>query len=337
MTQVLVPFEDHPKVTTSKVIAYGSTKYDQEHATSLPSQALLTRESYQNCAPGATIDNTINLSVTGTYSATATNTTGITTTIGTSLSMSGGFSYLGASASQTTNFSWNQAVSSTSSNSNTETHASTRSISWTIHAPASTMGIIELLAYQTTVDVSYSTTAVVDGLLEPNDSGLTSAKDLLSEADRTMTISGVLRLSEVSNGEYRTAPVPGNPKCEEADVGNLIIQKSNISIPPGAKFDTKRFEPARFFVSKESPKSAVFPGIGIAEGPTIGPPDGTSYQIIYSTDIFQPAPQCGMNDLGVPILGTFTREMRHYATYANGILVSQWDEPVDTFKECNSP
>jgi hypothetical protein len=92
---VVVPFEDHAKVTNSKIVSYTNLQYDTEHSVSLPFQPLLTRESYQNCGEGTTIDNTISLSVTGTYSASFTKTEGISTTIASSMSITGSYNYAG--------------------------------------------------------------------------------------------------------------------------------------------------------------------------------------------------------------------------------------------------
>jgi hypothetical protein len=77
---------------------------------------------------------------------------------------------------------------------------------------------------------------------------------------------------------------------------------------------------------------------GLAAGaPEIAPADGTSYEVLYTTESAMPAVQCGFNDIGVPNTGIFTVEARAYRTYANGALVSQWQTTEDVFKSCLNP
>jgi hypothetical protein len=157
------------------------------------------------------------------------------------------------------------------------------------------MGVIELLAYQTTVDIPFSTTAIVDGTLESNNSGVSSAMDLLTEPERTMVLRGVLRISDVSNGNYSTSSIPGAPQCDGNKIGNLVLQKSPVIIPPGITLDPHKFLNAKAFTEKSTKMRTM----GV---PTIGPADGTSYEVLYTTEIFQPATECGFNDVGSPII-----------------------------------
>lgn len=71
------------------------------------------------------------------------------------------------------------------------------------------------------------------------------------------------------------------------------------------------------------------------DGDTIGPADGISYEVVSTEEVNSPAPECGFNDLGVPILGTYTRETRRYKQYVDGKLLPEWTEKTDTFKTCN--
>jgi hypothetical protein len=71
---------------------------------------------------------------------------------------------------------------------------------------------------------------------------------------------------------------------------------------------------------------------------TIGAADGTSYEVVATEMIYNPVPsECLFNDLGAPNLGAYTREKRHYRTYSHGDLEKEWDQDVDTFKECVNP
>lgn len=73
-----------------------------------------------------------------------------------------------------------------------------------------------------------------------------------------------------------------------------------------------------------------------ASGPTIGSPDGISYTVTSVRQETRPSPACGFNDIGLANPGTFQIESRHYRNYANGQLLSEWDEDVETFLQCES-
>jgi hypothetical protein len=70
---------------------------------------------------------------------------------------------------------------------------------------------------------------------------------------------------------------------------------------------------------------------------TIGSADGVSYEITSGIEISLPAVECGFNDLGLPLPGTYSRQTRHYRSFSSGKLNREWDETADVFKECASP
>jgi hypothetical protein len=70
---------------------------------------------------------------------------------------------------------------------------------------------------------------------------------------------------------------------------------------------------------------------------TIGPLDGVLCDVVATEQVFRPAAECGFNDLGVPILGEYTKESRACKKYDKGEELSSWDDTRETFKECHSP
>jgi len=64
-------------------------------------------------------------------------------------------------------------------------------------------------------------------------------------------------------------------------------------------------------------------------------PDGISYTVLSVTEIMKPCPGlCGYNDLGVPIMGIYRRELREYSEYQKGKLIRKWQKKVDVFVKC---
>jgi hypothetical protein len=161
------------------------------------------------------------------------------------------------------------------------------------------------------------------------------ASDLLKESERTLPFEGVLRLTNVSESQFRTENLPGNPHCEGSDVGNLVTEGQLHHLPSSSKVIGK-FETAKNFVA---PQSSSIGGMTyvITEGSSIGPADGITYEIIYVQQVMRSAPECGFNDLGIPNMANYNAEARRYRNHVNGTLVNQWEETVYTFVSCYLP
>jgi hypothetical protein len=59
---------------------------------------------------------------------------------------------------------------------------------------------------------------------------------------------------------------------------------------------------------------------------TIGPLDGVLCDVVATEEVFNPAPECGFNDLGAPILGEYTKEDRKCKNYSHGDELSSWND-----------
>ncbi|HEX8590636.1 hypothetical protein [Pseudomonas sp.] len=327
------------KVVNSKVIEVLDLKFDQANITSLPQTGLLTRKTVQNCAD-ASVTSSIGLSVTGTQTWGVTKTNGVTTTIGASVNASVGVQGVG-SAGMTLTFS--QAISTTTAMSEGGSQQVSRTSNENITIGPRRSVLIELFAYQSTAEIPFSGKIVIDGNLENNLSGVTQASDLLSLSERTLPFSGILRLSDVSQANLRTSDLGGVQGC--AVPNSISIAEERFPPFPADKLGSyllDRFKAPVDFARSESGeihdhigKFSNFTWLGENEGPTIGPSDGTSYEILYTTEIYEPSAACGFNDLGVMNTGIFSLEARQYRNYSNGQLVSQWQDTVKNFLRCH--
>jgi hypothetical protein len=332
--QVPEQYYDLAKVANSHISEVSAIQFETAKMATLPEVAIFQQKTLLNCAD-STLTSTINLSITGTQGWSVTKTRGITTTIGGSISGSFGLPKVGTLGASV---SWNQALNV--STSTTEQHQETvsRMMSDTITLQAGKAAKITLLATQVSVEVPYRATVTVDGDLIGNSAGLIKASQLLSKDERTFSIDGVLHVNNVSQGTVRSDTLNGRAGCEgntgiveiggseqqsSVDVNNLgaSLKNSFKALPLNAKSLT----------AGKADKAAISDG-----DPTIGPADGTSYTVLFTTQVAKPSPaQCGFGDFGNPLTGLYTVETREYRTYVNGTLVSDRMENVETFVMCS--
>lgn len=342
---VVVTFPDTPRVVDSIVLEVRNLRIDQGRMSGLPAEPRVYRAFYKNCADSATVSTSLTLSVTGTQGHTVTKTRGVSTTKGASTTFTGSYSYAGASAGNSTTFNISRTVSLSSSESESDSKSETRSQTWTVSVPPKKMGFVEMLAYQTTVDIPFSAQLIVDGSLEPNISGVRKATDLLKEDERILPFEGVLRLTNVSESQFRTENLPGSPSCDSAEAGNLLMEGQAHNLPSSSRV-AGRFRAAEIFAdafgpAREFRTTAAAPSLDPnAAGPRvseIGPADGVSYEVIYVQPVMRSAPECGFNDLGIPKMANYNSEARRYRHHLNGTLINQWEETVFTFVSCYNP
>jgi hypothetical protein len=155
---VVVQFQDTPRVSDSTVIEVRNLLFDQGRMSNLPAEPKVYRAFYKNCAEGTTLTNSLTLSVTGTEGHTVTKTKGVSTTLGNSTTFNHSFSYMGATAGHSTTFNISRTISLSTSVAESSSRSETRSQTWTVTVPPRKMGVVEMLAYQTTVDIPFSAT-----------------------------------------------------------------------------------------------------------------------------------------------------------------------------------
>jgi len=335
-------YSDFARVTSSEIIAVQNLTFDEVNLRALPERPLLGSQLYTNCADGQLSVN-ISLGVSGTSGYTITKTNGVSTTIQGSVQVSYNSTY----GTYSTMLSANRSVSSSTSIAESKSDTETRTISANLTVGPKKHGRVELLAFETTVEVPFHATLVLDGDLEPNKSGFTKASQMLTAEERTVPFSGELRITGVSAGRTRTTELPGSPNCDGQEAGLRTLQSSR-QLAPGSispeyltqfhdmselAFEGHTLRTAATsspsFTAATSSRSSV-----AVQGDTIGPADGISYQVISSSVIMRMTPACGFNDIGLPNGGNFLVEIRQYTQYQNGVLIAQWSSTEETFQGC---
>jgi hypothetical protein len=242
-----------------------------------------------------------------------------------------------------TSLSVSRSVSTSTSTTESLSETVTRNHSATVSVGPRKWGKIDLLAYETTIEIPFSATIVIDGSLVPNRAGLTGASQLLSVRERTLPFRGTLRITNVSNGVTRTTDIPGKPNCEAASADSLEKTSKSTTFPA----DSLSGQELTTFTrpSTQPPLSLTLKAIGAdakvvtplaADGPEIGPADGIVYQILYTTETVKPTPLCGYNDIGFPNNARYSVEAREYTMYSKGLIISRWQESVEVFKSCEA-
>ncbi len=322
-------------VTSSYVVGVPKLAFDQAQMTSLPTSGLLSRKRIQNCG-NVQLTDSITLSVVGTQGWSLSKTHSLSTTMG--VSATGSVNYAGNGGSVT--FKWDQTISASDTVVESKSDTVTRIINDTLQVPAKTAVDVELFAYQAAAQVPFSAQIVIDGDIVTNQSGINKASQLLSVAERTLPFDGVLTMSEVSNSVFRTIPIIGADACSAPPPAETFT-KFKIQPEQLAKIDSQF---AKVSMSKQM--KALSPAIQKQlsaivklddDGPSIGVPDGTSYTILYSTEVVKPdLGNCGFNDIALPNPGVYNRETRQYETYVGGKLISREVKDVDTFVRCQA-
>lgn len=320
-------YRTYATVEKTEVVEVRDLKMLYAEVVELPSEPLLYRTDFENCAENVSMSTTLSLSVTGQKGFSVSKTRGLSTTIGGSVGMSA--SYMGVGVN--TSFNMSQTVSLSSSVNESESESETRSKSWTISVPPKTIGYAQILAYQQAVEIPFRAVVVVDGVLAKNRSGFSKASDILSAEARTLPFEGTLRIDNVSVDRVSTHNLPGMPSCEHAD-GKDVLTVSSAEVPASeGDFDATEFVDFRTFMEGPS----AFTGEAAFSGSTIGPADGITYQVMSTTEIMKPAFECGYNDFSIPNPGIFNSEVRQYYEHSAGMLLRTWPETKDTFLRCH--
>ena len=312
---------DQARVVSSEILEVRGVRFDDARTVALPEKAMLASTAYDNCAD-ATVSTTLSLSVSGTSGYSFTKGDSVSATIGGSATLT----FVGKSGSFATTLSVSRTVGTSSSTTESYQETTTRSQSVTLTVQGRKQGKFELIALETTIEVPFSATIIVDGSIAPNTNGLLKASQLLGEAERTLPFNGVLRITNVSDSKIRTSEVPGAPAC--ATTENSVRKKySSISFPAAglAAQEIATFQrpglglpsPLKFkFVDPSHLRGQL--QLFLGDGPSIGPADGVSYTVLYTTDDVHPTHECGFNSLVFQKNGVFSIEAREYTSYANG-------------------
>lgn len=332
-----IPYQGAARVVNSYISEVSTIQFDKAKIKSLPEYSLYTQKQLINCAD-TSITSMVSLSVSGTKMWSVTKTNGITTT--SAASISGQIGVQGVQL-KGMNLSWQQAINTSTQTQEQFTQNTIRAMNDTISIGPRKTANVSLMAYQISIEIPFSATIIVDGDLAANQNGLTSSASLLSKEERTLPFSGTLKISDVTEASIRTDELQGAAGCE-GNAGRLVAGE----LTPQATFATggaskslkEGFIPLNEFgrvAGGLKPKPLNVQAAAAIAGAEIGNPDGISYKILFTIETAKPDIQCGFNDIGMPNIGIYDVETRHYTNYANGQLINQWTDTVEVFKRCN--
>ncbi len=312
-TKVHTPEKAH--IIAEQVVNVSNLAWLKEQTVSLPGGIMRGSTSiYSNCGSTADIE-TIAFS----ESVSEGWTIGLSNTVtnGNSQSVNASFSYMGATLG--TNFSFNHSVNTSRSESQSESTSAARSVSYSLSIPPHKQGSLALWITQSTIEIPFTATVLVDGPIQANVSGVSKASDLLSIADRTVAFTGSLRITGVSGIRSRKSE---SDLSECAEQPNVLTTKFELPFDPNNP------------LNKEAKSLEQLMGATTQEA-TIGPADGTSYQVLATTPVYLTDAQCGFNDLGIPKLAKYNQELRLWSTYVKGNKVAEWTTNEQLFVECS--
>ena len=323
------------RVVNSRVVEVRDLKLGSPIPTSLPEITLLTKKVIRNLAD-VQVSSTVSLSVTGTESWQVTKTRGLSTTNGGSVSITATIPGIG-SGTASANFSQQISISTQQSEGNSRTVS--RSSQDTVSVGPYRCVEVELLAYESSAGVPYSATVIIDGDLIDNQSGVSAASHLLTNDERTVQIDGVIQIGAVSESFLSVRDI-GKAQVDGMDPEiNKEVTETKYVI---AGFLNPSFL-ARFGSSSALKRTdavvvpmafALTTKILAIKDDGIGPPNGTHYEVLYTSTVLRPTPACGFGDIGAPNNGVFRVEAREYSTYADGVLLARWQEFVEVFESC---
>jgi hypothetical protein len=337
-------YSDYATTSSSEIVEVRDLKFNDAKIVSLPIVGLMSRREFFNCGQGTTIGNTQTMEVSGTEGYSVLKSNGVTTTIGGSVQMNASYSPGGVGGfggSLQTTLSMQRQVSTRTDESESHSQTVRRQESWTLSAPPNSIGSIEFFAYQVTVDIPFSANVIVDGQLAVNDSGLQKTSAILSEAERTLPFDGVLRMTGVSEGRFRVAKLPGEPKCPSSDytqttdyeqttlqgqkLANKYISYSGIenSTFKDVTPQLKRLFPEN--LNELTPNSLPQPDLEVK--------DNIIEDIISAGEVIKRSDNCPLQQDG-PGLALFDTENRRFHQYEGGYLSGSWSDTVYKFKSC---
>jgi hypothetical protein len=217
------------KVKNSFVVEAQALTFDEAKLASLPELVLFTKKTLQNCAD-ASLSSNVTLNLVGARSWSVQKQTGVTITK--NASVSGTLNVPGVGSTGML-MGWSRSIATSTSRTEGSQESVSRSMSDTVTLGPKKAVSVSLQAFQSTIEIPCRAMVVVDGDLVPNDSGIKRASELLSVTERTLPISGVLRVTDVSDATVRTEDLVGASGCEGTNDG-LIIEDSRQEVFPSA-------------------------------------------------------------------------------------------------------
>ncbi|MEP3198779.1 MAG: hypothetical protein ABJO57_12965 [Lentilitoribacter sp.] len=329
-------YSDVAKIDSAEVIEIRDLIFLEERIKEFPEKVRMQRQQFFNCN-----NLTPSVSIAMSITANSSNAVSLSKSVSRGRSIGLSLSYSGIFGSASTNISFSKTVSIGEASSWSESESVSRSVSVNIPIPSNTAGIATLLVYETTVEIPFEASVVVDGSLIPNESGYSKASEILPEEERITKIEGTLRIQGVSDSVFTTKTLPG--KCTD-DANTELPTKVTETFEFLEMASTEKMKDTKTFLKDALSQDKYFDQevelfratSNIEEkAATIGPiPDGVHYTILYVREVMKMDPICGFNDVGFPNNATFRVEGRQYMHYLNGNIISQWFEEKEMHIGC---
>ena len=317
--------------------------FDHASMITLPERVVIISRKIRNCAD-VNLNSTVGLIFKVTKGWKATKNQTLATTLGAKVS---GSLKLSDVASVQADINWSQTLTLGETEEHSEISEYTFSINDAISIKPWTAIRVESFVLTFGVKIDFSVQVLVDGDLSYRNwlplakfateyQPVKRASDLLSVQERTLLIKGTLEISDVSSASLNIEKLSGEAACSPEAVASIDHEnfEGPLSSIPAERL--AKFRPVdEWFGNQKDSSEPTFLSIGtLGDGDTIGQPDGIHYEILFTSLEYAYAPECELNDTGVPNTGAFEIEHRRYSEYKNGEIVRQWEEAIRTFSHC---
>jgi hypothetical protein len=181
-------FSDHYRVTSADVIGVPSLILDHARLTMLPEQAWMHVREFDNPTPfRATSTITFSQAITSGYQITKSRSLRTTHAIGVNAEFKIELGKLG------TKFDFSQTVDLTRTEMQSRSEQITKTLLLTVEVLPNSKGKVEFLVVETTLEIPYTAKVILDGPLEFTNGDLKRASDILTEQERELVLSGVIK------------------------------------------------------------------------------------------------------------------------------------------------
>lgn len=330
------------KVKSTEIIEVQDFKFHEDRLVELPESIVVKEVPIYYCIVGS-FDNSIGESINVTRGHSFNKNKSVATT--TSLSVTAGNT---ATTGVSATAGYQRTLTVGSNEGNTKSESVTKNMTNIVRFTGPQAVNVKIFAYESTLDIPYSGSVIVDADLIENNSGVMKASQILSLEDRTFPISGKLRVDEVSNVEYRVFSIPDG--CVDPELqGSKIVEvkpqyRTAVKLTPELERlrdnQGSNSQPSQTNVS-DIPNSASKSTSGNLSNKTasiiaqvISPADGVSYTVISSHAIQKSDPSCGYSQFGFAKPRNFLVEKREYKEASNGTIVRTWTETTETPGQC---
>lgn len=194
--------------------------------TELPDQIIVVDALYQNCYPSSALTANISISKAFQRSSSLTLTRQVTHTQSTQV---GASIKIGDSFSVSAQVTDTNSVMEGTAKVNAEQETITVSVGGNQQVASLSSIMAEMEYWPVQYTVQFTATVTIDADLSKNDKGFTHLSDIMSEANRTFNLAGVVTADDSDQSTLRTFSYPYDPATCKNATGFTIVQNF---IPP---------------------------------------------------------------------------------------------------------